>query len=111
MCGMLAGSFVFGILGDYLGRWWALLLAILLACGAGAVGAIADNYWWYAFTRFLAGTGKVLLQLNFFLPVNTLYVQGFTLELIFLFVCLFFCRPCRLGRANKKNCNRKHLLM
>ena len=59
MCGVLFGSFIFGFLGDLLGRWWALILAILLTVTAGLGGAFVDHYEWYCVTRFFAGMGRM----------------------------------------------------
>ncbi len=57
MCGILGGSFLFGSLGDIIGRKWAFLMAILLTCFAGFGGAFVDDYVWYCVTRFFTGVG------------------------------------------------------
>ncbi len=57
MCGVLAGSFVFGFLGDILGRRWALMIAIVTTCVCGFGGAFVNHYSWYCVTRFFTGMG------------------------------------------------------
>ena len=58
MSGFLAGSFFFGLLGDKIGRRWALLAAMLTAIGGGLGGSFVDHYEWYCVTRFFTGAGK-----------------------------------------------------
>lgn len=62
MIGLLAGSFVFGYLGDMIGRRWALFIAIWVTVIAGFGGAFVDNYWWYCVTRFFTGAGRLALE-------------------------------------------------
>jgi MFS family permease len=57
MIGWAAGGFIFGILGDRLGRTKTMIITILIyAIFTGASGLVT-NWWMYAIARFLTGLG------------------------------------------------------
>ena len=57
MFGWAAGGFIFGILGDRLGRTKTMIITILIyAIFTGASGLV-NNWWLYAIARFLTGLG------------------------------------------------------
>ena len=58
MAGNFFGSFIFGYMGDQIGRKLTLMIAILTASGGSLAGAFCTNYIAYAATRFLVAIGK-----------------------------------------------------
>ena len=58
MCGLFLGSFLFGTLGDKIGRKLTLMCAIVLASTASLVGAFTSDYIIYSITRFFCAAGK-----------------------------------------------------
>ena len=52
MIGLLAGSFIFGVLSDKIGRRHTLLLATLTCALGNLAGAFVSNKWGYAILRF-----------------------------------------------------------
>ena len=59
MVGLLFGSFIFGYLGDKIGRKLTLIIAILTGTIGSLLGAFMNNYIAYTFTRFLTAIGNV----------------------------------------------------
>jgi len=57
MIGLLAGSFIFGVLSDKIGRRHTLLLATLTCALGNLAGAFVSNKWGYAALRVLGGAG------------------------------------------------------
>merc|ERR1712088_32667 len=57
MIGLLAGSFIFGVLSDKIGRRHTLLLATLTCALGNLAGAFVSNKWGYAILRVLGGAG------------------------------------------------------
>jgi len=57
MIGLLAGSFIFGVLSDKIGRRHTLLLASLTCALGNLAGAFVSNKWGYAALRVLGGAG------------------------------------------------------
>ena len=53
MIGLLAGSFIFGVLSDKIGRRHTLLLATLTCALGNLAGAFLSNKWGYAILRLL----------------------------------------------------------
>lgn len=53
MIGLLAGSFIFGVLSDKIGRRHTLLLATLTCALGNLAGAFLSNKWGYAILRWL----------------------------------------------------------
>ena len=51
MIGLLAGSFIFGVLSDKIGRRHTLLLASLTCALGNLAGAFVPNKWGYAILR------------------------------------------------------------
>ena len=51
MIGLLAGSFIFGVLSDKIGRRHTLLLASLTCALGNLAGAFVSNKWGYAALR------------------------------------------------------------
>ena len=51
MIGLLAGSFIFGVLSDKIGRRHTLLLATLTCALGNLAGAFVSNKWGYAALR------------------------------------------------------------
>lgn len=57
LVGWSAGGFVFGILGDRLGRTTTMILTILIYAGFTGLSSLAWNWESYAFLRFMTGLG------------------------------------------------------
>lgn len=57
MSGLFFGSFIFGTLGDKIGRKLTLMVAILVASGGNLAGAFCQNYAAYCVTRFITAVG------------------------------------------------------
>ena len=57
MCGSFLGSFVFGTLGDKIGRKLALMVTLILGSTASLVGALTSNYIVYSISRLLCAAG------------------------------------------------------
>jgi len=57
MVGMLGGSFLFGILGDALGRKKGLILCTLIFCTFTALCGLSTNFTEFSIFRFIAGVG------------------------------------------------------
>ncbi len=72
MIGLLLGSFFFGYISDLLGRWWALLMSVLLTCTASLLGAFANSYAIYCVTRFFTGFGDRKMIQAFLICANSL---------------------------------------
>ena len=57
--GLFFGSFIFGYLGDKIGRKKTLVIAILTSCGGSLIGAFCgSSYVAYTITRFVTAVGK-----------------------------------------------------
>ena len=57
MLGLFCGSFIWGTLGDIIGRKLTLMLAITTGSLFSLIGAFFNNYYYYAFTRFMCAVG------------------------------------------------------
>ncbi len=57
MTGMLIGGITFGVFGDKFGRMTTLFGSILTYSVANIANSFVDNFWPYAFWRFVAGFG------------------------------------------------------
>jgi MFS family permease len=57
IAGVLLGGFLWGVLGDKVGRLSVLFGSILLYSGANIFNAYASTIWQYELLRFLAGVG------------------------------------------------------
>lgn len=55
--GWATGGFLFGIVGDKLGRTRAMMITILLYAGFTGMSAISRTWWEFAIYRFLCGLG------------------------------------------------------
>ena len=70
--GLFFGSFIFGYLGDKIGRKKTLVIAILTSCGGSLIGAFCgSSYVAYTVTRFVTAVGKftkmyIVLQVVYF---------------------------------------------
>lgn len=58
MFGLFFGSFIFGSLGDKIGRRKTLALAVITGCTGSLSGAFCSNYYAYCVTRFITALGK-----------------------------------------------------
>ena len=72
MAGVLIGSFVSGILSDYIGRLKTMMVAIVIVAISGALGAIpGSGPVWFTMMRFITGVGsKGLFMVAFVLTVE-----------------------------------------
>src|SRR5690606_33705585 len=57
LVGWSVGGFIFGILGDRLGRTMTMILTILIYAGFTGLSALSWNWESYAFMRFMTGLG------------------------------------------------------
>ena len=57
MVGVMAGSFIFGVLADRIGRRHTLLIAVLCNTFGNLLGCAMPNHWSYAISRLLASAG------------------------------------------------------
>ena len=61
MVGLFFGSFIFGTLGDKIGRKKTLVIAILTGCGGSLIGSFCgSSYIAYTITRFVTAVGEFL---------------------------------------------------
>ena len=64
--GQFFGSFIFGYLGDKIGRKKTLVFTILTSCGGVLIGAFSgSSYVAYAITRFVTAVGKFKVPILF----------------------------------------------
>jgi len=57
MVGLMAGSFLFGVLSDKYGRRHMLVVAIICSAGGSLAGAFMPEYYSYVLFRMIAGAG------------------------------------------------------
>ncbi|XP_041462835.1 organic cation transporter protein-like isoform X1 [Lytechinus variegatus] len=81
--GYLAGSILFGILSDIIGRWWSLLLSNIIAVASGIAIAFSPNWWFFATMRFFMGFGNIAFNIILYI-IGTEYIGPSKRNLVML---------------------------
>ncbi|XP_072178669.1 organic cation transporter protein-like [Diadema setosum] len=68
--GYLVGSLVFGVLADVIGRWWTLLILLLIRLGSGLGLAFSPTWWVFSALRFLQGCANITIYIVAFVIAN-----------------------------------------
>ncbi|XP_041463006.1 organic cation transporter protein-like [Lytechinus variegatus] len=68
--GYLVGSLVFGSLADVIGRWWSLMICLIIRLITGLALAFSPSWWVFTTIRFIQGCAAVATYIIAFVLVN-----------------------------------------
>ncbi|XP_030828406.1 organic cation transporter protein-like [Strongylocentrotus purpuratus] len=68
--GYLLGSVVFGSLADVIGRWWSLMICMIIRLIAGFALAFSPSWWVFSTIRFIQGFVAIPIYIISFVLAN-----------------------------------------
>eukprot|EP00057_Strongylocentrotus_purpuratus_P023296 XP_011677770.1 PREDICTED: organic cation transporter protein-like [Strongylocentrotus purpuratus] len=90
--GFLAGSIIFGVMSDVIGRWWTLQICTIVRLVTGVLIAFAPELWVYSLLRFFQGMAGVATYIILFI-LGTEFVGPSKRNI----AGILFCVPYSLG--------------